>query len=448
MFNEQHLVSRLFRAGSALGEELTKGATLSLQAYLEQLVPTAKAPQSLSLFLLVEALARHLHNLGELGVDDWCETLSRTPMIQQADHSCLVLDHETLLNNVLFAAAAHLAGVRQILTVQCSGVSCITQRGPFRGPPFVNTRNATFNIFGRSIRNYASAAFCCLEGPAKSIFAPINGEARTLSSDTLIADLLNREWPDPLEGMRRMNRMLWCSMGGAALADILFVDDRFSNELLALHLEREESPIHRLFFEPRARTLFLMAKRELVARPSNFAVNRAEPDFFWFRRKQRLLPVIMHPVNRVPVYLDGDAERPLDIPMTPRCVAEAVRMGRLIPDRILIYFARCLLPGVRAIGGTSQQDYVKLYRELLVYCHQEFALLDATELANVNSLNLSRLGGAPLLEVTQQMTETIAHVGRDTNWGDILAPYMLMPIEETIGELRCASYLERKLVRK
>ncbi|GAB4566621.1 MAG: hypothetical protein Tsb007_39730 [Rhizobacter sp.] len=447
MFSDTHLVMRLHRAGSELGAQLVASAALPLQAYLSTLVPSGPARASLSLSLLIEALARHLHDQREPDADDWCEALVRHPMIQQADHSSLLLDHETLLNNVLFATAARLSGVRRVVTVQCSSVSCITQRAPFRGPPFLHSRGVQFNVFGRSIRTYAHAAFCALAGPVRSSFAPMAGSTVSLSGDPLLAKWIDHPWPSALDGMRHMNNALWRAMGGDELAQLLILDDRLSNELIALHVERPDSPIHRLLFDLTARQTFLTTKRSLVARPSNIAVNRAEPDFFWFRRDQRLLPVVMHDEGRRPVCVDGMSESLLDTMSSPRAVADALRCGVLVPDRVLIYFARCLLPGVRAIGGTSQQDYVALYRELLIECDRELGLLDAAERANLAGPTPTRLGGAPLIELSAEMELALAMSGLDVDWTGLLEPVMLRPLADTVGHFRCANYLERGIAR-
>lgn len=447
IFSETHIVTRLHRAGSELGAQLMASSALPLQAYLRTLVPSEPARTSLSLSLLVEALARHLHDLHQPNAEDWCDALVNYPMIQQADHSALLLDRETLMNNVLFAEAARLSGVRRVMTVQCSSVSCITRRAPFRGPPFLHARGAQFNVFGHSIRTYARAAFCALTGPVRTRFASMAGSTVSLSDDPLLADWIDQPWPSALEGMRHMNNKMWHQMGGEKLAQLLILDDRLSNELLALHVEQRNSPIHRLVFDPRARRTFLTIKRSLVARPSNIAVNRAEPDFFWFRRDQRLLPVIMRDECPGPVCADGMSEGELDMFSSARNMADALRRGTLVPDRILIYFARCLLPGVRAIGGTSQQDYVALYRELLVNCDRELDLIDAAERANLADPTLSRLGGSPLIEPSAQMANELERAGRDVDWVGLLEPVMSKSLAETLGHLHCASYMEQGIAR-
>ena len=448
MFSDTHLVTRLRRVGSDLGAQLATSASLPLQAYLPTLVPSGPARRSIAFALLVEALARHLHDLGEPHADDWCDALARHPMIQQADHSALLLDQETLLNNVLYAEAARLSGVRRVITVQCSAVSCITRRGPFRGPPFLHARGGQFNIFGKSIRTYARANFCALDGPVTSSFRPMAGAAAAPSGDCLLAEFIDRPWPSALEGVRQMNKTLWRAMGGEKLADLLLLDDRLSNELIALHVERMDSPIHRLLFDRRARETFLGIKRLRVRSPSNVAAIRAEPDFFWFRSEQRLLPAQMGDNGSLSDGVAGRSEYRLDdVEVSPRVIAKALRCGRLIPDRIFIYFARCLLPGVRAIGGTSQQDHLVLYRELLGQCDQELDLLDEAERANLADTALSRLGGAPLIEPTLSMAETLAHLGRDVDWIGLLASVMPRPLVDTVGRLQCASYLERAIMR-
>lgn len=46
-------------------------------------------------------------------------------------------------------------------------------------------------------------------------------------------------------------------------------------------------------------------------------------------------------------------------------VIAQLRAGNIYMDRMVAYLLRCLMPGVIAMGGTSQQDYLSEYQKIL-----------------------------------------------------------------------------------
>ncbi|MBC3843067.1 hypothetical protein GXW82_31420 [Streptacidiphilus sp. 4-A2] len=117
-FAEEHekypaasFLKRLLLAGSSLGDQLTRALDLPLGTYLDSLVPTGGPNTNRHRETFAAAVVRHLEGFGTKDAAAVGEHLLRTPVIQQADHSNLLLDPETFLNNYLF----HLAwrGVRE-----------------------------------------------------------------------------------------------------------------------------------------------------------------------------------------------------------------------------------------------------------------------------------------------------------------------------------------------
>jgi hypothetical protein len=128
-------------------------------------------------------------------------------------------------------------------------------------------------------------------------------------------------------------------------------------------------------------------------------------------------------------------------------VAAALRDRVLYTDRILTYLVRCLLPGVVAVGGTSQQDYLDLYQRMFVTTHEEAPFLDQAELDLLREPGLSVAGGRVLLEPYGESMELIRHLGPQTSLADLEKEYLDRPVGETIGELRCVRHLERAIER-
>jgi hypothetical protein len=427
------LVHRLSAAGSDLGHQLQRSMDTPLRSYLRSLIPAAQdGPPPVHRLRLARAVERYLREHGDRRVDEVCEHLLRVPVIQQADHSNLLLDGETFLNNYLVHLATREAGGRVAITSQCSTMSGLSRRSPVLGPTFLRTRGALVRVVPMSKTALKDSSFCCLPGPVPMTFDVLEGEL-DVAADPVLGPFVGR----PLDGgprtYRRMNDEIWGALDLDHGVRRVQIDESVVSECVALHLADPSSPVTRLLFDPQARASFVRAKRRLVESPENLTVNRAAPDFFWYRKGARLREVV----------LDGDGFTieaggpPLPVPFEPKAIAEALRAGVLYADRVLAYLVRCLLPGVVAIGGVSQQDYLRLYRRMLLEADAETPILSAAERAVVRRPGLSRLGGRPLLEPTGDELQLIRMLGPATRLADLEDAFLDRPVGVTIGNLRC-----------
>ncbi len=437
---------RLAAAGSELGQQIERWSRHSLRRYLASLIPTSEAVPNPHRLRLAAALERYLDARGDRRAERAGASLLATPVIQQADHSNLLLDSETFLNNFLFHIACREAGETVALHSQCSTVSCLWKRDPVAGPVFLHTRGAILSVFPLSRRAFKTTTFCCLPALPLS-FDQLAGDALEPAADPVLGPLLGRTVADAPRGFRQCNEEIWRQLDVDHGIERIAVDESLASECVARHLEDPDSPVFRLVFEPAVRDRFRAVKRDLIAAGDNFAVNHASPDFLWLRDGSRLRKVVFDGTGEGAVPVTASDRRPLPFPFTPRETAAALRAGRLYCDRLLAYTVRCLLPGVVAVGGTSQQDYVALYSRALLETHRQAPFLEPTDAIRIGSPGLSRLGGMALLELDPEATALLAQLGPGLHLGQIEEAYLDRPLGETIGSLACADYLEPKLAR-
>ncbi|KRV46480.1 hypothetical protein AQ490_11315 [Wenjunlia vitaminophila] len=440
-------LQRLTAAGSDLGGQLGRCLDQPLRRYLAGLVPRAGTGHAGHLGRLATALVRWLGERGVTDPDGVADHLLRVPVIQQADHANLLLDRETFLNNYLFHLACSHAGARVMVVSQCSTVSCLSRRVPVTGPVFLRTRGSLYRVFPFSKRRYKDSTFCCLPPPLTMTLERLEGDGPAAADDPVLGSLVGRVWPDPAEAYRRCNEEIWSSLALDHSVRRVAVDESLAAECAADHLLDPASPLRHVVFDPRVRRAFLGVKRELVARPDNLAVNRAAPDFFWVRRGSRLHPVVLREEGGTAVMVVETDGAAVPVPFAPRPVAAALRAGVLHTDRVLAYLVRCLLPGVVAVGGTSQQDYVRLYVRLLTETHRRVPFLDAAEVATVTTPGLSRLGGMPLLHLDHPATLPLTHLSPTTDLAAVARQVLDQRVGHTIGTLSCARYFDEALAR-
>lgn len=439
------MIRRFVAGGSDLGVQLERAVDLPLREHLRSLIPAASDAQpNKHLLRLTEALERYLVRHGDEDVNMVCDNFLRAPVIQQADHSNLVFEAETFLNNWLFHLAASEAGAKIAITNQCSIVSCLGRPSPPLGPNFLRTRGALFGIYPLSKKYLKSARFCALPGPLTMTFDVLEGGQYDVAADPVLSRLVGLTAPDAPTGYRRANDQVWAELDVDQDVRRVQIDDALAADCVADHLEDPDGPIYQLFFNPRVRDAFLAAKRRLVESPDNFVVNRAAPDFLWLRAGNRLRSVELVGTGADAQFVELHGA-PLPVPYEPAAIASALRAGVLYVDRVLGYIVRCLLPGAVAIGGTSQQDYVRLYQRMLLEAHDEVPFLDTEDLERVRRTDHSRLGGRPLLELSREDFSGIRTLGPDTDLSRLAKKFLDLPVGETIGDLKCARYIERAM---
>lgn len=441
------LLANLVAHGSALGLQLEAAKGLTLREYLRRLWDVPSTPKmSPWLSTLVEALGRTLVRQGRREVEEICSAFARRPVLQQADHSNLLLDEETFLNNYLFHIAGREARQPFAVTSQCSTVVCFSRRVPPTGPVFLHTRGAILNVFGRSKRVYKDSSFCALPSPVELAFSVLSGPAPA-PGDPVLSQLLGRRYPSAPDAFRHCNDDIWSALAVGPGPERVQVDEAMTSEALALHLEDDQSPVHHLLFEEPVRDAFLDAKREIVDSSRNIVINRAEPDGFWLRRGDRLYPVVLAGTGRSAEWRLGNDGCALPLSPSRDAIAAALRRGDLYTDRLLAYLVRCLLPGAVAVGGTIQQDYVASYREILLETHRRCPFLTESELRVLRWGDVSRLGGAPLIELDPASRQLFSTLGPDSDLAGWAEANLDRTVGETIGTLRCAWYYAANLRR-
>lgn len=404
---------------------IPSGPDVSLRQYLkESVAPSIAGPRS----PFLEHAAKALHTFltqtqnglswSSSRADDACTEFLAFPVMQQADHSGLLLETEILLNNVLFAVGISLHGRERMFTLQCSTVKCVTRLNPVCGPGYLHLAGDTYRVFDFSKRTLKDTNVCCLPGSV-SFWLRTEGGVALDRVDTSV------RYRNAEDAFLAANAALW---GEGSGVERVAVDERYTSELVALHVEDRSSPVHALLFDDLVRKTCLAIRDEYARKHGQFV--SSVTDFFWLRRDSRLLPVRLVSPNGL-----GET------PFTPAGIASALREGRLYADKYIAYLVRCLLPGIVAVGGTSQQDYLALFQQLTCEVHSKHPFIDEGVMTYVRD-DLSRLGGRPLLEPDAELQRLL-----DTSSPGALPAQLDTQLDrmvgDTIGTLSCARYLLR-----
>lgn len=439
-------VARLAEAGSDFGRQLRRLAPGTLREALAGCVAVDQGgPGNPHRETLARAMASVLTLRGEPPgeaerVATW---VLRTPVIQQGDHSNLLLDPETFLNNWLHFLGCRELGHEYMLVSQCSTVSCLSRRDPVAGPVFLYTRHGLAQVFSHSRRQLKHAHFCLLPDAGALTFRALSGSFPDPSGDALLGGLLDVRADGPAALYRRCNDALWSALRIDHGVRRVAFDESLASEILARHLQ-QDGPVARLFFDPGVRSAFLEEKRRYVETRSNLGINKALPDFLWVVQGTRLHPVRW--AGDGPRVEESKAPR-FDAQWAPRTLAEGLRDGRLFASRFMAYLVRCLLPEAVAIGGSVQQDYVAGYREILQATHARTGFLSARDLEAVRREDTSRLGGRPLLEPTRELHDAVQELDGDTDLDALAEVFLDQTVGRTVGSLHTVRFYDQILQR-
>jgi hypothetical protein len=427
--NAKSFLSAVPAHAPRFADKITPHLTVSLADYLHQSISTDTiAPHATYAGYTATALHVFLTQIQQgltytdKEADDISAGFLTHPVMQQADHSGLLLDPEILLNNVLYSIACKSQGVSTSVMLQCSTVKCVTRLNPTCGPTYLQHDGAVYKVFDQSKRTLKDTNICCL--PRDISFWLRSDDDKSVALN--IVDTA-RAYPTAEDAFIAANDVLWQAWQKECGVARVAVDERYTSELAALHLDDPASPLHALLFDQKTRDAFFAIRADMAARQKQFV--SAVTDFFWFKKDGRLLPL----------RVGNDDYAAVGVDYTPQGLATGLRAGVLYADKYIAYMVRALLPGILAVGGTSQQDYMALFQQMTLETHAAQSFLPGDLMGHFKT-DLSRLGGRPLLEPDADLQRAMTAFSRAA-FMPALMPHLDKPLSQTIGTLGCASYL-------
>lgn len=433
------IFQRLMNDGFILPQKIADHLHQPLDSYLKSVIPGPKIEKNSAYYSLVEVMERYLEKYRDPACGSIQSLLDKTPIIQQADHSHLLFNQETFLNNILHARGVALNGHSHIFVSQCSTVSCLSRRSPPAGPFFLNIDDGFYKISPVSNRTMKDGNFCTIPGPISLEPIHLAGPKNHYFEEFLSA-VAKGTYETPQAAFRFVNNEIWGMFAHESPIQRISFDEDLTSMLAIFHLQDKSSPLYRLIFDQRIRRAFLSIKRHYIAHQKAKSVNFPTPDFFWLKKKSKLRALecdISGSTDRYIVFENGEY---IDFDVTPENVIKGLEKRYIYVDRIISYLLRCILPGVVALGGTSQQDYMNLYQKILLELHEETSLFDDFPIKEMCAPHLSAFGGAPLIEVLQT-PDFFSQIICSDNINERMGTLYKLPVIQTINTFSSAQYL-------
>ncbi|AZF07054.1 hypothetical protein C4J94_4313 [Pseudomonas sp. R5-89-07] len=432
---------------SALAQQLTETLELPLeQAFGRILKQPAITESHPFLNSFSDNLNEYLEQTGKKN-NALCDSIIQCPAMQQADHSGILLDDEIFLNNLFFSMALSSKNIPYGLTIQCSTVKCISARAPLKGPLFLKDGNQPVRLSDLSNSQLKSRSFCNLPTPFQiSISAPADQQD---SRWKRLREMWNtKTFTCAEDAFIAINTELGKQIKYATGTEIVFLDERFTSFLAAKQLLNAQLPLADMIFDATLRSLILNIKETTIDSDDNFVLGHDLTDFFYFKSEQKLeLLAIENCTTGAELILKRRSDGTVLARVGKRELVRMLEDGRLFCDRFLGYFVRCFGTGLKALGGTSQQDSVGLYQSILRKSNTQLQFMN-TPFENLCFRDeLTFLAGAPFFEgIDSSLLDSINQSSTD-NLGSFIELIKTRKVKQLIGNFQSCHYLLKNAVK-
>lgn len=434
-------LDQLLTLQSALAQQLSEIRKLSLEQAFDRIL---KQPTKRTIDPFINSFSENLNEYLEKEGrknNQLCDAIIQCPVIQQADHSGLLLDKEIFLNNLFFSMALSSKNVPYGITVQCSTVKCISSRMPLRGPLFINDGSDQVRLSDITNNQLKSRSFCNLPSPFQVSVSGLYDRQSTHWK------MFNEAWNKKNfacseDAFITINTDLGKQIRKNTGTEIFFVDERFTSFLAAKQLLNPQLPISDMIFDAAIRTIILSIKKATIESNRNFVLGHELTDFFYFKSKQKLeLLLIENCTTSNEINLRRRSDGEVLARVGKRELAQMLEDGRLYCDRFLGYTVRCFYSGIKALGGTSQQDSIELYQNILSKSNTQIPFM-TTEMENLCFREeLTFLAGAPLFDgVENYKIEMIQDPSTD-KLSRFIESIKTAKVEHLIGDFQSCGYL-------
>lgn len=429
-----------------IGKFISQFENLTLFEYFRHIAVNCKSKRNAYFTIFVSELKTYLEKINTTGIEEIIINFNQLPILQTADHSNLLLDTETFLNNYLFKLFCEVNGISTMLIHQSSNINCIGGRNPLTGPVFLYTRNRAFKIFNYSNSWFKNRIFSTIISQLKINLHEINSRHKPIKIDSILLALEVESYSSSVDAIRISNDFLWNSFKSKFKTKRIGLDNSFCQLLLIRYLEASDNPIYILLFNKIIRSKFCEIKSLMIREEKYSMISNSELDFFWYIRGGRSYPLKYYSKNNIDCLVNLELD--VRINFIPQEIINLLKNGIILPDQFLIFFSRHILPCVFALGACRQQDYIIFYKKLILKTNENVQFLNEECETQIRATNLSFLGGAPLLELNQDIFSFIQYLNEMSNLDFLKENILEMKLKTLMGKFNWAENYLRDLLKR
>jgi len=285
---------------------------------------------------------------------------SHYPLMQTADHSQLIYDPATFLNNFIFHSAIKQAGLEYAVVQQCSTVRMLTTNSPKSGPGVLTLNDELYRVFDTSNRKLVSSNVATLRNP-RYLLEPM-GTTKNQKIPQVLHELRGLQFPDAATAFREANNKIWSAIGSKDKRELVLFDEYLSSEIIPRMILTPNHILNNLLFDPEASGVFRDTIRDFVSSIDCLLLTDTT-DFFWGRTRDQLSSMKLS--SQRDVLQTDKSSKGVQIEFSPESVAYNLMNKNIYPNLLLSMVAVSILPQTTAVGGSSQFEYIPEIQEIL-----------------------------------------------------------------------------------
>lgn len=359
------ILEELLQEGTRLGPLLLDIKNRKFGDYLTDIVKVKETDVDMVLADRTIVLESMRHQLGDQFpshvVEQIIDQQSHYPLMQTADHSQLIYDPSTFLNNFIYHSAIQKAGLDYAVVQQCSTVRMLSTTKPKIGPGVVTLNDHLYRVFDTSNRKLKSSSVATLRD-AKFILKPMDLDGDKEELPIVLNELRNQQYPDAAIAFREANYRIWDVIDSKDKRNLILFDEYLSSEIIARMILTPNHILNNLLFDSEASTVFRNVIRDFINSRNSLALTDTT-DYFWGRTGDQLSAMRLSEQGDVIRTVQSSKE--LQIDFTPESIAYNLMAKNIYPNLILSMMAISILPQNTAVGGSSQYEYVPEIQEIL-----------------------------------------------------------------------------------
>lgn len=405
-------IKQLKQERTHLGPLLERSASMTLWDYAREMVATNPASHPFihrDRSIVADVLRSHLkRRFQDQEIEEIVHQYLAMPLLQTADHSELLYNPKTLLNNVVFQMGVAQTPAKYLLVQQCSTPRMLQGRNPLHGPGYIDLVDGQHRVFEKSKNTLNDSNVATLRDVTFTFEPEKPGERSPLP--VLLQELKGRTYDTAAAAFLEANKYIWDQLSFSQKRELVLFDETLSSDVLASMLEDETHPLRHLLFEPRALQVFRQEIASFVDSPESLALKNST-DFFTGQYDQELIPLKFSE--------DGTEltaafpRKRFSLKWEPESIIQALRQRKIYPNLILSMLAVGIFPLATVVGGPSQHEYVPEVQQVLYKTAQQLGTFPEDYIQTITSAHLSSM--VEIISRTHPVVNVIKLMDRGTD---------------------------------
>lgn len=437
----QDAINSLVNAGYNTGKVLRDNINIPLHEYLTKSLSTLpKIDIEDKYFRLVKkTLQEDLVSQGRYKpqeVNAILYHLAIAPVVQRVDHGELFLNPGTFMNNYLYQISAEKNNLPFLLTKQCTRVKCLTNRTALSGAAFLHFSDSVYKIFDASKGLLNLASIATLQDTTV-IFKKQRGTKQNFVPELLMS-FLNKKYKTASAAVMDINYSIWNQLNIPNKKRLILINEDFSANLMRNYL-MEKNVIYQTFSDPKKVSLLLSEYTEYAKKHPETLLHKTT-EFFWYKDGKELKSLEYDSkLNKFLMSEKGGKRPVLDCDITS--LSNALANKTVYPDIFLSYLLLNVLPSFKALGGTSQHEYLPAICKIFLNYDSKTHLLDGKKKQEIESMKRSVLNFSSLMDITGTVAQDLEQLSSTFNFQAFNQKILNKPISALIGDLSKVSYM-------